>query len=822
MLAIQEIGTQASQALPATTFTYAPKGHTNTPNCYVYSRLVGIDNGLGGRTEFSYGHDHRQSPGWAGPIPSYGRSFFVTEQRVYDGIHASPTIQPFTPATPCYDQYDGNLGDLPAAFNCPRHTQAYRLQLWAPRAGRFRHHGQYVSLLGYDGQQLQRQRYTFHQDRRRSGQFRLLDSFAADGFHTHRSERLYTTDAADITGNGRNDFDFTYVQRESETRFVRGGQSSSTVTIHTYDRQNNRQFGNETAVRRIARLGGQAEQQLLVTRDYFPNETNWVVTLVARERTYDGLELIGETRTGYDQRNWSQPPLMGQVTHLEQRIAAGQYRSEQLVYDSFANPTQLIDPLGNATQTTFDPIYHLYPLVTINAAGHTIQSSYCGVDIVCDVGEPAGSLRRQIDPNGTAAYYRYDSLGRLIARYRSEAEFLAGHPIETHSYHLNVAGPTYSTQWQRTQNSAVGWSLGGTWQREFVDGLGRPIQRQRPYTDWWSAGKLTGQRIVTDMAYNGLGQVVRQSAPYLAAAAGEHDPLYLNPSQTVNYQSSRFDSSGKPVRQIGLDGAVNTTLYGLNHVYYLDPARHLRVAHQDDIGQLIGVDEALEPFRDEFDNNNLPGWNRQGNVTITGGAVRLAGNGSWNTSLGRSLQAGPDWGVQFSFRGSHGQQEFYFFNDSGTPGQTDFYRWALQINNGAIQLLHIAGNQSQLSSLLPYVAGQTYRVLMRGEADSGEFAVLVWREDKPEEVAEILLTQPAKSRREDWQFLALNRTNGSTLWLNDYSELAFSRTRYELDLKGQLTRVIDAAGNETTILYDQLGRKDPAVRSGHGPLAIWL
>ncbi|MCB8960924.1 MAG: hypothetical protein H6651_11460 [Ardenticatenales bacterium] len=802
---IQEIGVSGQGALPATTFTYNSLAHTNQTSCYRFEHLVAIDNGVGGRTEFSYADDGRQSPGWSSPIPLYGRSFFVTEQRVFDGVHNTPAIQQFTPTTPCYDQYDGAVGNLPGAFNCPRADQVNGYSYGhRPLVG-------FASMeqtwLDYDGSQLQRQITRFLQDRDHSGRVQRSESYAADGFLTSQQEILYATDAADITGDGLEDFDFTYAQTETATSFQRGGQATSTVTIHTYGRQNNRQFGNETRLEKIGMLGGSTERHHIVSRNFYPNEAAWLVSAIAREREYDGATLIGETRTSYDNRGWNKQPLKGLPTRIEQRIAAGQYSGQRFEYDSFANPIRLIDPLGNITTTTFDPLYHLYPVSSSNALGHTTTTAYCGLNINCDLLEPAGTLRRQTDPNGAATFYRYDSLGRLTFRYRSEADFAGNRPVEAHSYQLQAGGLSYTASWQRSQTGAAAWSTGGSWQREFVDGLGRPIQQQAAHTDWWAAGKFTGQRIIVDTLYDGAGRVIRQSAPYLLAAAGEGGPAYATPSQAVSHTFTDYDSAGNPVRQVALTGAVNTTVYGLHQVYNIDPERHLRVALRDDAGQLVGVDEALEPFRDEFDNRRLPGWTRQGNVSVNSGAVKLTGDGSWGTSIIRPVSNHPDWGVQFSFRGNQNNQEFYFFNDNGVWDTSSFHRWALAIRNGTIELLQTTGSSSQSISLLPYSANMDYRVVMRGDATSREFTVMIWPESKPEQVAAVTLAQPAGWAVSGWQFTALARTAGATIQLNDYSELTFSRTRYTYDLKGQLTQVLDAAGNVTTIEYDQMGRK---------------
>ena len=805
--AIREVGRGGNQALPATSFGYETFKHSNHNSCYRYQHLTTIENGYGGVVNYDYEHDSRQTPAWAGPVPTYGRSFFVVEQRIFDGVSPQPAINSFTWLTPCYDQLYGNTGAMPDAWSCPQRDDATSDGYPYGNGALVGFAESVQTVINYDGRQLQQTSSHFYQDRRRVGRLWHDESIESDGFAAVVRDFDYWTDAADVTGDGLNDFDFTYTRRKTVTHHNRGGQVNAVTTLHTYGRQENMQYGNETRVETVAYLGGQFDREQVVTRDFFPNRATWIVMAVARERQFDGATLFAEMITSYDQRDWNAGPLKGLPTRVQQLIESGRYSTQSITYDIYGNPEQVTDPLGNVTVTEFDQGYSLYPLMVTNALGHETSAGYCGVNTLCGVDEPDGALRYQTDANGTTAFHQYDSLGRLIRRYRNETEFAANQPAQAYGYHLTVDGLRYTTSWQRTQDDAVAWSTGGSWQREILDGHGRILQKQRPHFDWWTDGAYTGQRIISDVTYDALGRAIKTSAPYLQNAALADSHPYVEPGQVVNQATTQFDSIGRPVRSIDLSGAVNTTLYGLRRAYNVDPNRHLRVALLDDAGQLIGIDEALEPYRDDFSFRSLPGWHRQGNVAAVDGSARLIGNGSWTTSIDRSYAAAEDWGVHFTVRGDNSQQTAYLLNDSGTWGNSDFLRWALVIKDGHLALLEQYGKERKTTQLIPFRAHKTYRVIMRGDAESREYSLLIWRDDRPELQAEVVRIQPPQWTASDWRFIAIARTAGDTLWLDDYAELDFSRTRYAYDIGGNLTDVVDAVGNATTIDYDMAGRK---------------
>jgi hypothetical protein len=111
-------------SLPATHFTYQPLRHipdgTHFPDCYKFAHLVAVENGYGGMTTFQYREsgDGRHG-GIENGTPQYAMSFFVDEIRFWDGVHDNPARIVYNYASPCFNQAEGDLGNLPDGANCP-------------------------------------------------------------------------------------------------------------------------------------------------------------------------------------------------------------------------------------------------------------------------------------------------------------------------------------------------------------------------------------------------------------------------------------------------------------------------------------------------------------------------------------------------------------------------------------------------------------------------------------------------------------------------------------------------------------------------------
>jgi RHS repeat-associated protein len=472
------------------------------------------------------------------------------------------------------------------------------------------------------------------------------------------------------------------------------------------------------------------------------------------------------------------------------------------------------DGRNNPTTIEYDATFKLLPVRITNAATHVQQLEYFGFNGVPRDGNQAGLLKRVIDANNAITSYGYDPFGRLTRVIRPFDSWNS--PSEFYSYHdygsnRLTAGPFLIGTWRKTQNNAGTYTTGGVFERNFYDGFGRLVQVQRPYTNWGGSG--VGQEVVVDMGYNAAGQMVRQSRPYLRAAYtyGTVNGLVINPYHPPDTNQPRvthaYDALGQTVRSVNLDGGVTSGIYGLRSAYTQDANNNIRAAYTDMVGQLVAVDEMTNRFSDTFDNANLPGWNKAGNVSVTGGVVRLTGDGTWGTNIRRNLQTTGEDGVTFSFRTNSVNNVATMFLHQGSWGNSNYRRWAIMLSGGQIIKQEYSGTTLTSDTLMPLKANTWYRAALITSRSNVNHRLVVWEENNPANFAEVRLPKDNSWKQHGWQFMVQMNTSGATLDLDNYAEFDFYRTRYEYDLSGNLRKVTNPLGHVTEMWYDALGRK---------------
>lgn len=518
-----------------------------------------------------------------------------------------------------------------------------------------------------------------------------------------------------------------------------------------------------------------------------------------------------------------QPPSKSTSSmRLQTQVGSPVYAVVQtMLYDNYGNVLKVTDANGSETTTDYDNTYNLYPISVTNDKEHTQQFKYYFLNSTYDDGPP-GLLREMIDANGEWHFTYYDVFGRLSTVYHGgNAQGPTYTPSEAYHYNdgPNAELPFRISSWQKTQNFAQEWLHGGVWERQYFDGFGRLIQTQRPDKDWLvgiidGPNPITfynGQLIITDFTYDAVGNQKSQSAPYFKPANQPGGIVYITPDTSQAKITTIYDAAGQAVRTVGLDGAVMSTVFGNNSVWGQDGNNHIKASYFDAVGQLFAVDETVDTFSERFKAADFAGWNKSGNVSVSGGVATILGNGTgFTNNLWRSLSTESDSGIAFSFKADTNSMESIFALQYGTWNTSNYRRWSLRTANGQINLQDYTGTTAgSLVPLMSLNAGSWYRAVLRRSESDAYFGIVVWEQNNPANRAEIRLNKSDATnswKQPGWNFLLQVKSN-ATLQFDNYDELNFNRTNYTYDLLGNLTSVKDPMGHPTTMVYDAASRK---------------
>ncbi len=684
--------------------------------------------------------------------------------------------------------------------------------------------------------------------------------YNSDGVLLERKEMYYAT----VSNNAKHYFtpllaecQRTYNQYRVNTTAM---NSYRHCVSYRYDEnmQGDQQLGNVTTIQQYGSIGGSARWQTTV-RKYFPNTgDNWVVNRVAWEAVNDWGNLSAFTVNYYDNRHhdyddFKLPPTQGRLTRVVQfensaAVSDGNADggiSTFFAYDPVGNIASVADDGGNTTTTDYDPTYRLYPTTVCNPNDQCEYFDY--FYLPQDNGNysndgKAGLLHRHQQVNELWQYYFYDSRGRLKQTFQGWRE--QGHPnnqtdgyirvrpnVVYHYEDATIGGADgrltklpWSATWTKTQDYAIQWSNGGAWSREIYNGFGQVVQRQTPHTDWAVEGSgARGQRIISDVTYDGAGQTVAQSKPYFAPAIASSSDrnLYVTPDRSQPHSTTRYDAAGRAVWSQDLNGETSAAIHGNRSRYSRDGRGFLSAAFFDAVGQLTAVDESVATFSDDFRPDDYSrsntgfgySWGVQGNVQETEHVARLTGDGSWNNYLYNDLPTGGDQGVQFSFRASSEARGAFYIkrgtwpDPAGDPEAYDYQRWGIYLD-GTQLLTDQYEDEVHLPAqvLMTLTAGKRYNVLLRGaQSSDAAFSLLVWEDGNPQKRAELQQWKNSRWHQAGWRFYA--QLNSGQVDLDNYNELTVNRTRYRYDVLGNLTAVTNAQGHQTTMEYDWLERK---------------
>ncbi len=398
---------------------------------------------------------------------------------------------------------------------------------------------------------------TFRQDRASAGRVEQVDRFDGAGTLLTRSVEEYVVN--DTTAP------YTALNTASESHIIVGAVTRRTRVTREFD-----DYGNvieETGHGDADVLG----DEITAATDFNPNTGDYIVSLPARIRSFDGDgttgTLLAESRILYDDAtDWATPPVRGDPTETQDWLdTEARFIAAQAEYDARGNVTATIDPLGRRSEIDYDTVYHLYPVAARNPlyfppASDTRHQTSTTWDTVCGVPTVATDL------NGNDATTQYDALCRPIRTDLPDGGFT----ITSYS----LGDPT--AQYVETQTPPAD-GTGNIWSRTYMDGFARPYRST-------AKGPAVGQDITADTAYDDRGNVASQTAPYYTG-----DPVYTT---TFDY-----DALDRPVATNHPDGNWTETDYGVAGVFVsttsTDELGHPVTLHLDAFGRAVRKEEPL-------------------------------------------------------------------------------------------------------------------------------------------------------------------------------------------------------------------------------------
>ncbi len=410
-----------------------------------------------------------------------------------------------------------------------------------------------VTTLDYDGQPLSHSKHWFHTDEvKRGREYRSEVWDQADGTCLLKSETGY---GQPLSGTLPSGVHFVVVTGTHTHQYEDGG-AAHTCTAYEYD-----EYGNVIAEYDYGDAGLSGDERT-VRRSYVHNvdPAVWLIGLPASEALYPGLVTDPEQAepetvsfTYYDSHLPTLP--------LPRRVEAGWEDSPyvtQYAYDRWGNQRVVTDALGRAAETTYDDLYHLFPVQVENALGQRTNNLYYGVNYDLGLnGDGAffGGVYHTYGPNGpsTGVRYRYDAFGRTLQERRPD-DGGNGWVLSSESEYVEDYQAPNGQRLVRVGLSQREEYDGGGQSRAFVflDGLGRTVQARSE-----AAG---GQVVVGAVDYDGLGRAVATYSPYFGSGdLGAYVPVPEGTAATV----TQYDPLDRVVRVVGPDNGETRKLYHL-------------------------------------------------------------------------------------------------------------------------------------------------------------------------------------------------------------------------------------------------------------------
>jgi len=427
---------------------------------------------------------------------------------------------------------------------------------------------------------------------------------------------------------------FVYLSQSNNYTYDGDASYKQTQANFSYD-----QYGNPAQVASEGDVSVSGDEKTQVT-EYIYNPSDWIISLPKHTYLLDDQGTKAQEKWFYydDHAGIDESPVKGLLTKEESWLSnlltsQNEKISQTYTYDDYGNLTSATSPLGKTTTTTYDPVYHAYPVRVSNVLGHSAETVYYGINETPPQDLVGFGLFGQVkytkDANNQKAYNIYDKLGRTVKAIQGEDS--EAYPTQSYEYQLSSYPVMIS---QRTKNNlAPAEYLTGY---SFYDGLGRLIEAKSPAEPDPDTG--ASRQIVSGIVkFDQRGQVKEKYLPYyVSESAGFVTPTYQTPHATFNY-----DSLGRLVQSINPDSTSSSADYSDWVKTVTDENSNYKTEYYDAYGRIYKVQE----------HNQGAAYSTEYEYDVLGNLIKVADNQGnisriWYDSFGRKIKMDdPDMGI---------------------------------------------------------------------------------------------------------------------------------------------------------------------------------
>ncbi len=502
----------------------------------------------------------------------------VVEKRLYDGINASPDV--FN-----YMYYGG-------AMNDEEHSDGVSTDYpYNEEFTQFRGHewSSVIALDDLENKILETKTWYYQDDilkgkpyktEVRDGEGNLYNwsytTYLSDEYptsdlpededhHTYTDLKIYWT-RVDFEKSRRYEGDSDYVE-------TRAGYSYGTSL------QGGTQYGNVVSVVEHRWNGSSYDLYRRTNTRYYPrdDDNQYIVALPGYQVVRDAADMLLSRQLYYydGETNVTIPPANGVLTATKTQIDDTHFSDTVITYDSWGNQDSVTQyseysadvwafpsaESAQSTTTTYDPVYHTYPISTTNAEGHAVTWDYNWA-----LGLPIS----ETGPNGGTTTAEYDAFGRLTGITRP------GDSDTISIAYYDSASPYRVEITERLDADTT------TTSRRFYDGLGRKIQTQADDVELESGTR----DVVVDMRYDEYGRLVEQTVPYaITDWNGTFAQDFGQPATVTEY-----DVLSRPETVTATDNTTVSYVYDDLLISATDANTHTTTQHTDVWGRLVLVE----------------------------------------------------------------------------------------------------------------------------------------------------------------------------------------------------------------------------------------